>query len=456
MKRNLWILIALLVVLAMLIAQCGPTEAPPEPTAVPEEKPPTAEPTKEEAPEPEAVTITWGFWGSPEEKATHEKVAEAFMAENPNIKVEIWHQPWGDYFTKLQTLWAAGDAESIPDVLFLFPIPSYAADGVLENLDPYVEATGYDLSDYWPGVLETTSYEGSVYGFPRDIGLEVLYYNKDHFDAAGLAYPDDTWTWNEFLAAAEALTVVESSGRVSRYALGMEGGKYFNFLLSNGGTILDDMFNPSRCGLADAESVEAISFISDLMNNDQAMRDANLNQAGGDLAVFQSEQVSMIVQNASRVPSFNAAGMNYDVAPIPIAPGGVRAAAGSGAAWAMSSFSDNKEEAWKFIEFLQRADGGQEVYIETGEIMPPTRSAAQSDAFLASGQPPENRQAFITMAENTTPAFNGWFAEWNELNGTLLSPILAEIWAGTADPAEVLPQLCEDIDAFLAKAGYPK
>ena len=46
-------------------------------------------------------------------------------------------------------------------------------------------------------------YDGSVYGFPRDISVEVLYYNKDIFDEAGVAYPDDTWTWDDFLAAAE-------------------------------------------------------------------------------------------------------------------------------------------------------------------------------------------------------------------------------------------------------------
>ncbi len=435
MKRNTWILLGLLVIAAMLITQCGGTQQP-------------------AAGKP--VTITWGFWGSPEERDTHEKVAAAFMEKYPNITIEIWHQPWGDYFTKLQTLWATRDAKSIPDVLFLFPVPSYAADGVLENLDPFIKKSNYDLSDYWPGVLETTSFEGSVYGLPRDIGLDVLYYNKDHFDAAGLSYPDETWTWTEFLAAAEALTEVESSGRVARYALGMEGGKYFAWVLSNGGTILDDMFNPSRCGLADPKSVEAITFFADMMNNNQAMRDANLNQAGGDAAVFQSEQVSMIIQNASRVPTFNAAGMNYDVAPLPIAPGGVRAAAGSGAAWTMSSASDNKDEAWLFLQFLQAADGGQKIYIGTGEIMPPTRSAAESDAFLASGQPPANRQAFITEAENTTPAFNGWFAEWNELNDTLINPILTDIWAGTAVPSEVLPELCAGVDAFLANAGYPK
>lgn len=97
-----------------------------------------------------AQTVTWGFWGSPEEKVTHEKVAAAFMEQHPDIKIEIWHQPWGDYFTKLQTMWAAGDGAAIPDVMFLFPVPSYAKDGVLENLDLYIEKAGYDLNDYWP------------------------------------------------------------------------------------------------------------------------------------------------------------------------------------------------------------------------------------------------------------------------------------------------------------------
>ena len=72
------------------------------------------------------VTVTWGFWGSPEEKASHEKVAAEFMKTHPNIKIEIWHQPWDDYFTKLKTLWASGDSKQIPDVLFLWPTPSYA------------------------------------------------------------------------------------------------------------------------------------------------------------------------------------------------------------------------------------------------------------------------------------------------------------------------------------------
>ena len=77
----------------------------------------------------EKTVVTWAFWGSPEELATHEQVAAAFMEENPDIEIEIWHEPWADYFTKIQTLWASGDSAEIPDIAFLSPVSNYAADG---------------------------------------------------------------------------------------------------------------------------------------------------------------------------------------------------------------------------------------------------------------------------------------------------------------------------------------
>ena len=402
------------------------------------------------------TTVTWAMWGSPEEIATHQKVADAFMAEHPDITVDIWSQPWGDYFTKLQTLWAAGDASVIPDVMFLSPVVNYAADGVLENLDPYIEKAGYDLSDYWPGLLDFATYDNHVYGFPRDIGLEVLYYNKDLFDAAGLDYPNDTWTWDDLKNAAEKLTDVTASGRVTRYGLAMEGGKYQLWIGQNKGSILDDMRNPSRCTLADPEAMAGIQYFADLMNSDSAMRDANLSQAGGDAAVFQSGQAAMIVQNSSRITAFNDAGMNYDVAVVPIPENGQRSASAAGAAWTMSSVSDNKDAAWTFLSWLQSTDGGQAIYTASGEILPALKSTAESDAFMGSTDKPENKQAFITEGENAKVGRAGFFPEWNELSGSIISPGLERIWSGEATPAEALPALCQEVDAFLAQNGYPK
>lgn len=402
------------------------------------------------------ATVTWAFWGSPEERATHETVANAFMAEHPEIAIEIWHEPWADYFTKIQTLWASGDSAEIPDIAFLSPVINYAADGVLEPLDPFIEEFDFDREDFWPGLLDFGTYDGQVYGFPRDSGLEVLYYNPEIFDEVGVEYPTEDWTWDDLLAAAEQLTVVASNGRVSRYALGMEAGKYQLWVGQNGGSILDDMANPSRCALTDPEAVEALQFFSDMMANNYAMPDANLSQAGGDAAVFQSGQVAMIIQNASRVSAFNLADVNYDVAVVPIPEGGQRSASAAGAAWTMSAFSDDKDAAWTFLSWLQSTNGGQAIYTASGEILPALRSTAKSDVFLGSDSPPANKEAFIIEGDNAKVGRAFLFPEGNELSGTIISPGMQTIWSGEATVEDAVASICTDVDAFLADKGYPK
>lgn len=457
-RRRIRGLAFLLVALAFVLSACAIPAPPPagETGAAETEGTATAE-TESAAPTgEEAVTLTWAMWGSPAEIETHQKVADAFMAEHPDIQIEIMSEPWSDYFTKVQTLWASGDPEVIPDVLFLSPVINYAADGVLENLDPYIEKAGYDLEDYWPALLQWATYNGSVYGFPRDIGLEVTYYNKDIFDEAGLAYPEEGWTWDDLLAIADKLTVVEPNGRVSRYALGMEGGKYSLWVTQNRGTILDDMRNPSKCTLNEPAAEEAIQFFADMMENNYAMRPANLSQAGGDAAVFQSGQVAMIIQNASRVSAFNQADMNYDVAVNPLPADGRRTNSAAGAAWVMSAQSDNKDAAWTFLQWLQSTDGGQRIYTESGEIFPALRSTARSDAFLEADVPPQNRQAFLTEGENAEPLRTGYFPEWNEMNGSIISPGLERVWAGEASASEAVSDICAQVDEFLAQNGYPK
>lgn len=403
-----------------------------------------------------SATVTWAMWGSPAEIATHQSVADQYMAENPDINIEILAEPWSDYFTKMQALWAGGDEAIIPDVLFLWPTPRYAAEGVLENLQPYIERDGYDLGDYWPNLLESAMYEGDVYGFPRDIGLEVLYYNKDVFDAVGVPYPDDTWTWADLRSAADQLKVVDDSGRVERYGLGMEGGKYMLWVLQNNGALLDDYRNPSECILTDPRAVAGLQHFADMMASNEAMTSSNLSQAGGDAAVFQAGQVAMIIQNASRVSAFNAAEMNYDVSVVPIPEGGRRAASAGGAAWTMSSGGDNKEAAWHFLKWLQSTDGGQRIYTASGEIFPALQSTAMSDAFLMADAAPMNRQAFLTEGLNGTIGRFGYFPEWGALNGTHVGPFIDQIWTGDLAPADAAAAICEGVSQFLEDEGFPK
>jgi ABC-type glycerol-3-phosphate transport system substrate-binding protein len=299
-------------------------------------------------------------------------------------------------------------------------------------------------------------YNGSVYGLPRDNEINILYYNKDLFDKAGVAYPTADWTWDDFLAAAEKLTVKDASGAVTQYALGMENnGKYSKWVLQNGGAILDDLRNPSKCMLATPESIAGIAFFADLIKNGYAMKDADLNQAGGDAGAFQSGQAAMIIQNTSRVSAFNKANMNYDVAVVPIPEGGKRWNPAGGAAWVMSAGSDNKEAAWAFLKWLQSTDGGQKIYTERGEIFPALQSAANSPAFMTE-QPPANKQAIVEEAKSSDVGGFGYFPEWDELAGSIINPGLDRIWAGEATAADALPEICAQVDQFLQDKGYPK
>ena len=450
MSRKFWSVLSMLVIALLVITACAPVPA------APAQAPEPAKATEVPAPAAaEPVTLTWAFWGSPEEAVSHKQVAEAFMKEHPEIKVETWNEPWDNYFTKIQALWASGDSKAVPDIAFLWPTPKYAAEGVLENLDSYIQKSGYDLNDYWSGLLESAKYQGSVYGLPRDNEVNILYYNKDLFDKAGVKYPDENWKWSDLLTAAEKLTVRDAGGKVTQYALGMEGGKYSKWVNQNGGAILDDYVNPSKCMLADPKSVAAVKLFADMMAKGYAMRDADLSQAGGDQAVFQSGQAAMIIQNTSRVSGFNAAKMNYDVAEVPIPEGGKRWNPAGGAAWVMSAMSDNKDAAWTFLQWLQSTNGGEKLYTERGEIFPALQSTAGSPVFMTD-QPPTNKKAIVAEAAASGVGGFGYFPEWDELDGTVISPAMQKIWAGEADPTQALAALCEQVDQFLKDKGYPK
>jgi ABC-type glycerol-3-phosphate transport system substrate-binding protein len=120
----------------------------------------------------------------------------------------------------------------------------------------------------------------------------------------------------------------------------------------------------------------------------------------------------------------------------------------------MSAVTDAPEASWDFLQFLQSPDGGQAIYFATGEAFPPTRSGAESPVFLNPDRGPEHKEAWLIGAESASVNNNGWFGDWNELNSTLIGPVLTSIWAGEAQPADVLPALCEDVDAYLAEHGY--
>jgi len=389
------------------------------------------------------------MWGDAEELKAHQAVADAFMAKNPNIKVNIVSSPWDDYNTKHKTLIASGD-KNLYDVFFYgFNVEDLVRQNVIEDLGPLAKKTGYSLEDYWPGILDRTTVDGNVYGLVRDADASILYYNKDIFDEAKVPYPTDAWTWNDLRSAAEKLSKVESNGRVTRYALGMEAGKADAWMVANGGGYVDNYANPTKCTLDSPQSMEALNFFHDMIKNNFIMKPADLQQGGGDTAAFQQGKVAMILQNASRIPAFNAANLNYDIAPIPLAPNGKRVAEAAGASWHMSANSQNKDAAWQFMQFLQSAEGGQKIYAQSGGIFPALKSMVNSPAFQDTNQKPANRKTFNVVGDTLKLINPITWKYWDEMSGTITSPALEKVWALEQTPADAVPGICERVNAYL-------
>jgi multiple sugar transport system substrate-binding protein len=390
-------------------------------------------------------SIVWSFWGDPGELPPNYEVIEAFEAANPDINIEVQHAPWGSYFDRIQTQMAGGTA---PDTMFLNNIPSYASRGVLQPLDDLIAESGFDISGYNQELLRTFTYDGQLFGFPRDNDTTVLYFNKDLFDAAGVDYPSDDWDWDDLREAALALTNRDSAGRTLQYGLALEKNKYPVWVYQNGGLIFDDALSATEFLMHDEQAVEAIQFIADLINVDRSVPSFDaMQQLGSTTELFSTGRVAMVMTNAARVPTFAQADFEWDVAPLPTGPTGIRANTLGGAGYVLSANSGDLESAWRFLQFLSGPEG-HAIFASTGLAVPALTTQETADAFIAALPETINGQVFIDETANgqLSPVFPGW----REIESTIVIPALDLVFNGEMSAAEAIAQIKPQVDNALA------
>lgn len=190
MKKHLQLLLGLLVVGSLLLAACGTpaTPAAEEPAA---EEPAVEEPAAEE-PAGEPVTVRWfvglGTGQQPEQLEAQEAVVAAFNDANDDIELVIEVVNNDVASDTLSTEIAAGNA---PDIVGPVGVEgSNLFSGLFLDLQPLIDSTGYDLSDYDPATVEFyREPSGELTGLPFGVYPSFIYYNITLFDEAGLNYP---------------------------------------------------------------------------------------------------------------------------------------------------------------------------------------------------------------------------------------------------------------------------
>lgn len=392
------------------------------------------------------TTIVWSFWGDPGELPPNYAVIDAFHAANPDIRIEVQHAPWGSYFDRILTQMAGGTA---PDVMFLNNIPSYAARGVLKPLDALIARDGFDTGTYHPGLLAIFSYQGEVYGFPRDNDTNVLYYNKDLFDAAGVAYPTEDWDWDDIRAAAQTLTVRDERGRATQYGLALEKNRYPQWVYQNDGNVFDDPLNPTEFLMDAPEGIEAIQFIADLILVDGSVPSFDaMAQLGSTTELFSTGRVAMVMTNAARIPTFMGAAFAWDVAPLPSGRTGIRANTLGGAGYVVSATTQQPDAAWTFLKFLAGTEG-QSIFAGTGVAVPASfADPAVAAAFVNAC--PETVSCEVFISETERGRLAPMFPDWREIENTIVYPHLDLIYTGEMGAAEALAKMGAEVRQFLA------
>ena len=202
----------------------------------------------------ENVTITFAFWDNNQEPGM-KAIADAYMAAHPGVTVEVQVTPWDQYWTKLEAS-AQGGGEAMPDVFWMHSNQffKYVTADKLLPLD-----FEYDYTPYPAGVTALYNFNDVHYAVPKDYDTIALVYNKEIFDNAGIAYPDDTWTWDTLLETAKKLTDPEKG----IYGFGAPNDRqsgYLNLIYQNEGFAFED----GKSGYDQAATQEAIQWWVDL------------------------------------------------------------------------------------------------------------------------------------------------------------------------------------------------
>ncbi|WP_035258766.1 ABC transporter substrate-binding protein [Actibacterium mucosum] len=382
-----------------------------------------------------SAEVTLQFWDNQQTESGLSQFQQAavdrFMAENPDIKVEVTTIPYPEYQQRLLTAVQGGNA---PDIATLDQIwvAAFAEAGAVADLSEAAAGAGLSRDQFFGGAWDSASYNDGLYGIPFNVDVwQFNFYNKDLLDAAGVS-PSDLTTFEGLRAASEKLT---GDGKFGIGLFGHRGEDTVvvmnSFIFSNGGAVLDDA---GACALNAAPAVEAMEYVQDLA---QFAPEGILNANSGNMReLFLNGSLAIEFWPALEQPTLQKSDINWGFV------NGTAGASGKGVGtfggWNLAVFesSAQQEAAWKFIEFMVREDVNGDVV----DLIPANKAAAAP--FLeANRQGADDIMAHLSNA-NPRP-LSARYLEVADIQMTLYQ----DVFSG-ANVQEAADAACADIDAL--------
>lgn len=315
----------------------------------------------EEEHEPITIRISW--WGDTARHEKYNKFVDAFEEAYPWITVERESSTWADYWNKLATLVAGGNA---PDVMGMHPqfASDYANRGALLNLDKLIADGIVSVADIPESVVEGGRVSGNLCMVSMGVTVSSMFVNETLLEQVGLEYPMDTpITWAAFGQMAKDFRVKALEKGIDAYLTSeITGYTSFQYLArSNGGDLYTEDGN---LGFTQADVEEWLTFWKDLRDADVIPDAATTTEAASltlEQSLFCTHKTAMTVVPVNQLWQYAAQLPEETVTPayIPTGNDGTTGAFLEGAHWAISSAIDEKhqEAAGLLLNFIVNNEG---------------------------------------------------------------------------------------------------
>lgn len=388
------------------------------------------------------LSLTLATPGTPEDIKLYKKIIGLFEKKHPDVRIVLQVTPYKQLMQKIQTQMAGGTP---PDIMFMLAttFPAMVRKGVFASLQEFVEKDkDFNLDDYFPIAVKPYIYQGNFYGVYFNMDIGVLAYNKGLFDEAGLTYPDENWTWDDFLKVAKKLTKdTNGDGRIDQF--GEYIGWFWPVLWANGGSLLNK--DQTECMINSPKAVEAIQWLADLALK-YHVTPLPTEQTFSMRQLFAMGKIAMAVDGYTPLVMLpKKKGMEWDIAPMPKGKEGKRVTFVNTAAYVVSSQSKHKKEAWEFIKCAS-GDEAMEYLVKNTDELINRKSFANSPLFLNSPRPPRSRRVVIEATKYARyPLLNPHFDEMN----VIIYRELEKAWLGLSTAQEATDQIKKEIDRLL-------
>ncbi len=374
--------------------------------------------------------------------AEMKNLIERFNAEHAEIDVTpVYTGSYDETNIKTRAAIKAGrpPAAVIMSANFIL---EYQINGEIEALDGLIEADGMTadayMDQFWPALHGNAQFAGHVWATPFHNSTPLLYFNKEHFAEAGLDPNDPPATWEEFAAAAKALTVRDGD-RVARYGFMLPGNyDYLGWIMtaltmSNGGQYYNAEYGgevyydtPSMLG--------ALTFVQDLIFKHKVTPEGVTDGKAVSTAFFAGDASMVLLSTGSLSFIRENMGDRYGVAFVPRHLRNAVAIGGASLMMPKGLSDDQKAASWTLINWLTSPEIAGRWSRFTGYFAP-NRAAydlSEMKGFLEAN--PDAQVALDQLAYAKS-----WFATYNTVAvRKALEDEVQAVMSGDRQPAEAL------------------